>query len=115
VVKLTGEDQSSIHHYTVVFIKTGERWMYSSVREEKEPGLTPHQHLQEVAWLAGDWIDESPDSVVHVNCKWTDDKNFLLRDFTIHVQGKPVMTVNERIGWDASTRQIKSWVFDSEG
>ena len=43
------------------------------------------------------------------------DKNFLLRDFTVHVQGQPVMTVNQRIGWDPLTKQIKSWVFDSEG
>ena len=25
------------------------------------------------------------------------------------------MSVSERIGWDPSTRQIKSWVFDTEG
>ena len=25
------------------------------------------------------------------------------------------MTVNQRIGWDPLTKQIKSWVFDSEG
>ena len=26
-----------------------------------------------------------------------------------------MMTVNQRIGWDPLTKQIKSWVFDSEG
>src|SRR5262249_30308071 len=29
--------------------------------------------------------------------------------------GKPVMHGSQRIGWDPLTRQIKSWVFDSEG
>ena len=114
VVKV-GEEPPSTRHYTVLFLKEGDRWRYSSVREEHDPSLSPHQHLGELAWLAGDWTDESPDSVVHATCRWTEDGHFLLRDFTIRVQGKSVMSVNERIGWDASTRQIKSWVFDSEG
>jgi uncharacterized protein (TIGR02246 family) len=114
IVKVGGEHPST-RHYTVLFVKQGDRWRYSSVREEHDPGLTPHQRLEELAWLVGDWTDESPDSVVHTTCHWTGDGHFLLRDFTVRVQGKSVMTVNERIGWDASTRQIKSWVFDSEG
>jgi len=89
--------------------------MYSSLREELDTSLTHHDRLRELEWLVGEWLDESPDSVVRTTCRWSEDQSFLLRDFTIHVQGKPVMTVHERIGWDPSTRQIKSWVFDSEG
>jgi uncharacterized protein (TIGR02246 family) len=110
-----GDETPSVRHYTVVAVKQGDRWRYSSVRDEPETTLTPHQRLDELAWLVGDWTDESPDSVVHATCRWTPDGHFLLRDFTVRVQGKPVMTVNERIGWDPSIRQIKSWVFDSEG
>jgi uncharacterized protein (TIGR02246 family) len=110
-----GDEGPSTRHYTVIFVKQDNRWRYSSAREEQEPGMTPHQRLEEVAWLTGDWTDESPDSVVHVSCKWTPDGHFLVRDFTVQVQGKSVMTVTERIGWDASKRQIRSWVFDSEG
>jgi uncharacterized protein (TIGR02246 family) len=115
VVKAAGGQTPATRHYTVLYVKQGNRWMYSSVREEQEKGLTHHQRLQELDWLVGDWLDESPDSVVRATCRWTEDQNFLIRDFTVHVQGKSVMTVTERIGWDASTRQIKSWVFDSEG
>lgn len=114
IVRISKEPPST-RHYTVVFVKQSNRWRYSSAREEQEPSLTPHQRLEELAWLVGDWTDESPDSVVNSTCRWSPDGHFLLRDFTVRVQGKPVMTVNERIGWDASTRQIKSWVFDSEG
>jgi uncharacterized protein (TIGR02246 family) len=110
-----GDEPPSTRHYTVIFVKSGGRWLYSSVREEQEMGMSPHQHLEELAWLVGEWTDESPDSVVHTTCRWTEDGHFLLRDFTVRVQGKSVMTVNERIGWDPSIRQIKSWVFDSEG
>ena len=78
-------------------------------------GLAHHERLKELEWLVGEWLDESSDSIVHATCRWSDDKNFLLRDFVIHVQGKPVMNVTQRIGWDPLTKQIKSWVFDSDG
>ncbi len=115
VVNVPGNPAPRTRHYTVLFVKQANRWMYSSVREDAVKGLSHHQRLLELGWLVGEWVDESPDSVVRTICKWTEDQNFLLRDFTVHVQGKPVMTVAERIGWDPSTRQIKSWVFDSEG
>jgi uncharacterized protein (TIGR02246 family) len=115
VVKVDAEEPPVTHHYTVTFVKQVDRWRYSSVREDHDAATTPHQHLEELAWLVGEWTDESPDSLVHTTCRWTDDGHFLLRDFTVRVQGKPVMTVNERIGWDASKHQIRSWVFDSEG
>jgi len=114
-VKLAGGEPPIARHYTVLFVKEGNRWMYSSVREEQEKNVAHHDRLQELQWLVGDWRDESPDSVVDATCRWTEDQNFLLRDFTVRVRGKSVMTVSERIGWDPSARQIKSWVFDSEG
>jgi uncharacterized protein (TIGR02246 family) len=115
LVKVAGEETPSTRHYTVDYVKQGDRWRYWKVREEQEAAISHHQRLEELAWLVGDWTDESPDSLVHSTCRWTEDGNFLLRDFTVRVQGKSVMTVNERIGWDPSKRQIMSWVFDSEG
>lgn len=115
IVRTPGGSPPTSRHYTVTYVKQGDRWRCSIVREELEKTVTPHERLRELEWLVGDWVDESPDSLVHTSCRWSPDGNFLLRDFTIRVQGKPVMTVNERIGWDASRRQIVSWVFDSEG
>jgi hypothetical protein len=89
--------------------------MYSSVREEHSASVAHHEHLKALGWLVGEWLDQSSDSTVHASCRWSEDKNFLLRDFTVHVQGRPVMTVNQRIGWDPLAKQIKAWVFDSEG
>jgi len=109
-----GEPDSS-RHYMVLFVKQGGRWMYSSVREQREPGIAHPARLNELDWLVGEWLDESRDSVVNASCHWTKDHHFLLREFTIQVRGKSAMTVSERIGWDPLTKQIKSWVFDSEG
>lgn len=65
--------------------------------------------------MTGEWVDETSNSLIHVTCRWSEDKNYLLRDFRIHVQGKPVLNVTQRIGWDPLSKQIKSWVFDSDG
>ena len=65
--------------------------------------------------MVGEWVNENSDAVVFTHCDWADNKNFLLRTFTVKVAGKPVMHGSQRIGWDPLTRQIKSWVFDSEG
>jgi uncharacterized protein (TIGR02246 family) len=110
-----GGEPASHRRYTVLYVKQGGHWLYSSVREEHDTGVVHHERLKALEWLVGQWLDQSSDSTVHIDCRWSPDKNFLLRDFTIHVQGQPVMTVNQRIGWDPLTKQIKSWVFDSEG
>ncbi len=101
--------------YQVVYVKQDGRWRFSHVREEQDAFVAPHDRLEELGWLVGNWIDESSDSTVRMSCGWTEDKNFLLRRFVVQIQGKPVMKVEERIGWDPLTRQFKSWVFDSEG
>jgi uncharacterized protein (TIGR02246 family) len=105
----------AVRQYTVLFTKQGEAWRYASVREEVSPALSHHDRLAELEWMIGDWVDENSESVVHATCKWSPDKNFLLREFTVQSRGTPVMTVHQRIGWDPLTKQIKSWVFDSEG
>jgi hypothetical protein len=114
-IKRRGTDQATLRRYTLLYTKQGNRWLYACVREEHPHGLPPGEHLKELAWMVGEWIDEDSTATVHATCRWTDDKNFLLHDYQMHAHGKPVMTVHERIGWDPLTRQIKSWFFDSQG
>jgi uncharacterized protein (TIGR02246 family) len=109
------EAPEAVRRYSLLFVKQGGKWLYSSVREDEENTLAHQQRLKELEWLLGDWVDETADSTVHATCRWSADKNYLLRDFTIHAQGQPVMTVEQRIGWDPLSKQIRSWVFDSEG
>ena len=101
--------------YSVLFVKRGGRWLISSEREEPDPLVRPHDRLKEFEWMIGDWLDEGSDSLVRVNCHWSDDGNFVIRAFTVHHRGKPVMIVTQRIGWDPLARQFRSWEFDSEG
>jgi len=104
-----------ITRFTVVYVKKDGRWLHSAVRDEASHDLTPHDRLKELEWLVGDWINESQDAVVNTTCKWTEDGNFLVREFTMKTQGQPVLSGTQRIGWDAVKRQFKTWIFDTEG
>jgi uncharacterized protein (TIGR02246 family) len=115
IVKPAGGGPGSHRRYTALLVKRDGNWLLSSVREEHDHMIKPHDRLQVLAWLLGDWIDEGPDALVRMNCRWSEDGNFLIRTFTVKNRGKDVMTVSQRIGWDPAAKQIRSWEFDSEG
>jgi uncharacterized protein (TIGR02246 family) len=104
-----------VSRYTVLYVRQNGRWLQSSVRELADNQTRPHDRLEPIAWLVGEWVDEGSGSVVHSQTRWSDDGNFLLREFTIHIEGKPALRGTQRIGWDRQTGQITSWLFDSEG
>lgn len=102
--------------YTLMYVNRAGRWLISSAREfkaDEEP--TPHERLQPLAWLVGDWVDESAESVISMNCRWSEEKNFLFIDYTSKIQGRSALKTSQRIGWDPLHRRIRSWAFDSDG
>jgi uncharacterized protein (TIGR02246 family) len=101
--------------FTVIEVKREERWLAASVRELPGSELSHYEHLKELEWLVGDWVEESESAVVVSSVGWADNRSFLLRSFEVRVTGKPALTGTQRIGWDPLTKQIKSWVFDSQG
>jgi hypothetical protein len=90
-------------------------WLQAAVRDELAHDQGPHERLKELEWLVGDWVNESQDAVVRTTCKWSDDGNFLVREFLMKSQGQTVLSGTQRIGWDPVRRQFKTWIFDSEG
>ena len=110
-----GGEGPEITRFTTVYIKQGGQWLQSAVRDEFIKDLTRHDRLKELEWLVGDWVNESDDAVVQTVCKWTDDGNFLVREFTMKTRGEKVLSGTQRIGWDPVRGQFKMWIFDSEG
>lgn len=106
---------AEVRRHTALLVKRDGRWLISSLREEPEPVIRPHERLKELDWMVGEWVDEGPESHVRVDCRWSEDGNFLLRTFTVKVEGKTAMTVHQRVGWDPLAKQFRSWEFDSEG
>jgi uncharacterized protein (TIGR02246 family) len=104
-----------ISRYTVVHAKRNGKWQMALARDAEGDSPTPHDRLQSLGWLVGDWIDESSEAVVFTTCRWSPDKNFLLQDIQVTTAGKPTMMVYQRIGWDPLRKCVRSWNFDSEG
>ena len=59
--------------YIAVHAKKNGQWKLESVRETSLPEAQPQQHLKQLEWLVGEWIDESPNVVVEHRCRWSED------------------------------------------
>jgi uncharacterized protein (TIGR02246 family) len=100
--------------YSVLHVLMGGKWQMALVRDlPDEP--THRDRLEALAWLVGDWVDESPEGRVTTSCRWSDDSSFLLQEISVYQAGEVVMKVSQRIGWDPLRKQFRAWVFDAEG
>ncbi|MCX7423417.1 MAG: SgcJ/EcaC family oxidoreductase [Planctomycetia bacterium] len=100
--------------YTVLHVLRDGHWSMGLVRDMPvEP--SHRDHLQSLAWLVGDWVDESREGVVKTSCRWADNESFLLQEITVRQAGRDAMKISQRIGWDPLTKRFKAWMFDSEG
>jgi uncharacterized protein (TIGR02246 family) len=116
-VVLLGENELIKSRYSVVYIESGRRWLIDRVSEEREPPgpQTNYDHLKQLEWMIGNWVDHEGGEVVRTECEWSRNKNFLVRAFSVSIEGELELSGMQLVGWDASRKEIRSWVFDSEG
>jgi uncharacterized protein (TIGR02246 family) len=101
--------------YSVVYVQHEGHWLHARIRDEAAAEAGPHEHLAELEWMLGEWINESDDALVLTTCRWSDDGHFLLRDFDVKIEGRVALRGIQRIGWDPLHKQFRTWVFDDEG
>jgi uncharacterized protein (TIGR02246 family) len=108
--------EKSRFRYIGVWAKTDKGWQVASFRDfTDDAGPSPNEHLQPLAWLIGDWINEGADGKVTITYRWSENKNYLLGDFQINSANGTNRTSTQRIGWDPSLGRIRSWLFDTDG
>ncbi len=115
--RVTGREvEQSETSYIAIHVKQNGQWKIDSVRETAIPS-TPsnYEHLRELQWMIGEWVDEDEDATIETNCAWTANKNFINRSFTVSIKDQVNASGTQVIGWDPVAGQIRSWVFDSEG
>jgi uncharacterized protein (TIGR02246 family) len=110
-----GKTAASEAEYEVTHVQTGPKWLMSHARVFNRTVLSPYDRLRDLEWLVGDWIDEGEGSVLESSYRWDTNKAFLLQTFTLRIKGQKALTGVQRIGWDPLSKQIKAWIFDSEG
>lgn len=110
-----GDEPPDYDRYTVVHVKRDGKWLMALARDEDGPVGSGSEKLRPLSFLVGEWVDDGGSTVVRSSCRWSKDKNFLLQQFKVTVNGKEAMDISQRIGWDPLNKRIRSWVFDSEG
>lgn len=84
-----------------------------SLAQDDGPSASP---LDPLAWIVGEWTDQSGDKEINLVCNWSGNRSFITRQFTVRdKQGAPLMEGTQVIGWDADQQRFRSWTFDSEG
>jgi uncharacterized protein (TIGR02246 family) len=102
--------------YSAVYTKRDGQWLLDRVAEEDLP-VTPSQyeHLKELEWMIGTWVDQDDQNRIETTCQWTKNQSFLTRSFAVSVRDRIDMSGIQFVGWDAAAKRIRSWVFDSDG
>lgn len=102
--------------YSAVNVRRDGQWLLDRVTEESSAAApSNYQHLKDLEWMVGAWIDQNDDAVVRIDCDWAKNQNFMHRSFAVEIGDQVDMAGLQIIGWDPIAKQIRSWVFDSDG
>jgi uncharacterized protein (TIGR02246 family) len=111
------EGEPEKFNYSAVHVKREGQWLLDRVSEVEVPPPPPshYEQLKELEWMVGSWIDDNEGVLIQTDCEWTKNKNFLTRSFAVMIGDRVDMSGMQVIGWDPAAKQIRSWVFDSDG
>ena len=65
--------------------------------------------------MIGDWVDEGDGASVSLENRWSKNKHFIIRTFSVTIEGQVGLEGKQILTWDPIKKTIRSWVFDSEG
>jgi hypothetical protein len=99
-----------------VYVKRDGQWLLDRVTEESAPVVVSnYEHLKEIEWMIGTWVDEDDQNRIETTCAWTKNQNFMTRAFTMSIRDRIDLSGMQFVGWDPVNKKIRSWVFDSDG
>jgi uncharacterized protein (TIGR02246 family) len=102
--------------FSAVLVRKGGQWYLQSVHDSEAPPPSNNEHLDDLAWLIGEWAGEAErGESATATYEWADGESFIVSNFATTVDGKPVIGGTQWIGWDAIDKQIRSWSFYSRG
>lgn len=119
VIAFGAAKEPSKNRYTAIHVKRDGKWLLDRVTDLEDPPtvVSNYDQLKELEWLVGSWVekDDQDATVIETSCKWAKNQNFLVRTFSITSANQVAMSGVQMIGWDPTAKQIRSWVFDSDG
>lgn len=100
--------------YNVFYAKKEGGWLITRVSDAERPS-SQYEHLKGLEWLVGNWIDEDDEAAIEMTTDWDRQKNFLVQQFRVLAEDRLQLEVRQRIAWDPIQKNIRSWIFDSDG
>lgn len=104
--------------YSLIVVRKGDQWRLAELHDEATSTRETSEMespLRELQWLVGDWLDEGEEGKIASTVRWEEGQKFLVRKYSIEADGGPKRSGTQWIGWDPQAKQIRSWVFDSDG
>jgi uncharacterized protein (TIGR02246 family) len=115
-VSMQDEEEPSESTFSAIFVKQDGKWLLDSANETNlPPPPKPYEHLKDLEWLVGAWQDESDEIDVKTVCRWTPNRSFLIRTYTVTDGDGATHQGAQIIGWDPDKECIRCWIFGSEG
>jgi uncharacterized protein (TIGR02246 family) len=115
-VTTRSDGDRELTRYVAKHVKDDGKWKIAKLREVVPLDASPHyEKLKVLEWMIGEWVDEDATGRLETRCFWSKNQNFLVRSFSISVGGRTASEGKQIIGWDPALKQIRSWVFDSNG
>lgn len=109
-------DEPSGASYLAIHSRKDGQWKLDSVREVELPAETfSRDGLDQLEWLVGEWVDHGEGVAIESKVAWTKNGTFLTQSFRVVTSGEDELEGTQIIGWDPTTRSIRSWMFDSDG
>lgn len=102
--------------YRVVYVKRNGSWLIDRVTEDEiVVPLSNYEQLKDLDWMIGQWVDAGEGITIEMECDWTTKQNFISRKYSVSSEEGIESSGLQIIGWDAKQKQIRSWLFDSDG
>jgi uncharacterized protein (TIGR02246 family) len=102
--------------YTNVLVRKDGTWYLSSVRESVFVPPTNYEHLRQLEWLIGEWVDEVESAEVgRMAFTWSDNQGFIVNTYSTMAKNVLLSGGTQWIGWDPLGKRFRSWTFDSMG
>ena len=109
------DSEPVVSAFSALLVRDGNEWLISNSHErDLPPPTSPQVALKDLEWLIGTWQDQSDDSQVITTVRWSPNQAFLIRSFTAQFADNELQGT-QVIGWDPLNRQIRTWIFSSDG
>jgi uncharacterized protein (TIGR02246 family) len=102
--------------YTNFFVKSGGKWLLSSVRESPYSPPGHYEQLRPLEWMIGEWQEETTEGIVsRVVFEWSPDENYIIATRAVEADGALLVNGSQRIGWDPVAKVLRTWTFEADG